>query len=230
MEGDPTNLNLYEELIGLRNHYFESTLADALSKQSAGDPMGAIGILETLVREAPPASQVFTRAATVLSATRAGRVHQLRNLAMEQIQQEQDDLAEKSLREALALAPFDSREIRQELGVLRHRRARAAETEAERSATTGNIEAGVAFLERAQSIEPTQERAQKLAQMQIAMELAAGMAAYNAKQYPDAIFQFKKVLARDPSHSEARRYLTFAQKFSQDSSTDNLNDRFSRLE
>ena len=62
------------------------------------------------------------------------------------------------------------------------------------------------------------------------MEFAAGMAAYNAKEYREAVFQFKKVLARDAAHSEAKRYLGFSQKFAQDTSNEALNDRFSRLE
>jgi len=56
------------------------------------------------------------------------------------------------------------------------------------------------------------------------------MAAYNEKRYSEAVFQFKKVLARDPGHAEAKRYLNFAQKFAQDATTESLTDRFSRLE
>ena len=69
-----------------------------------------------------------------------------------------------------------------------------------------------------------------MARAHTAMEFAAGMAAYNEKRYREAIFQFKKALARDPAHSEAKRYLAFAQRFEQDATTDTLTDRFSRLE
>ncbi len=230
LDSDPTDIVLYQDLLNMRGSYFEGTLGQAQSMRERGDSQGAIRLLDGLLREVPLATEVFTQAANALNAARTQRASQLRQQASEYVQAEEDERAEATLREALTLLPFDSLDIRQELAALRTRRAQAADALAEQSAKEGDLEAGVAFLERAQSITPSPDRARQLLDMQIALEFSAGMNAYNAKEYRDAIFQFKKVLARDPSHAEAKRYLGFAQRFSQDASTDSLNDRFSRLE
>ena len=85
-------------------------------------------------------------------------------------------------------------------------------------------------MERAQTAHPTSERAAKIGRARTALEFSAGMVDYNARRYQEAVFQFKKVLVRDPEHAEARRFLGFAQSFLTDASNNALTDRFNMLE
>lgn len=226
LDADPTALDLYQVLITTREQYVENVLGAAQAMQETGDYTAAIPVLEGLLHDFP----LHNQAAMALAAARLRRAGQLREEALAYVRAEQDDHAETTLRRALTLVPFDSLEIRSELAALRVRRSSAADALADEMLAQGKLEEGVAALERAQAVAQTAERAQKLLKAQIAMELAVGMNAYNTKEYREAIFQFKKVLARDPAHAEAKRYLGFAQKFSNDASNENLNDRFSRLE
>ena len=54
-----------------------------------------------------------------------------------------------------------------------------------------------------------------------------GRRLYDARRYPEAAFQFQKVLSLDPAHEEARRYLDYARGVGSDSS---VTGRFQRLE
>ncbi len=61
----------------------------------------------------------------------------------------------------------------------------------------------------------------------IAEAFTLGNELYQDRQYPAALFQFKKVLRLDPDHVEAQRKVRYTQNFLQNSQ---VNDRFSRLE
>ncbi len=226
LEADPANVEVYEAWTAQREAWMTNALQTAQAQAEQGDAIGAIMALETLLRDDPLRSDVI---AALADATKQ-RVRQLQEQAHALIGQEQEDAAEAALLDALKVSPFDSREIRSQLGSLRTRRSGAADALADALLAEGKLEEGVAALERAQAVNPTPERAEKLLRAQTAMEFGAGMAAYNAKEYREAVFQFKKVLARDPQHAEARRYLGFAQRFAQGTSNETLNDRFSRLE
>jgi tetratricopeptide (TPR) repeat protein len=133
------------------------------------------------------------------------------------------------LRELIVTFPFDL-EAHLLLSGIHETDAAHADEEADALLSQGNLEAGVAALERAQSAHATTDRAAKIARARIALDFTEGLTHYNARRYQEAIFQFKKVLANDPDHSEARRYLGFAQSFLQDASNNALTDRFSMLE
>ncbi len=137
--------------------------------------------------------------------------------------------AEAALKQALTY-DFSSVKIRCALRELYSRRAGEADAEAEKFAASGEPDAAVSAWERAQSVLPTTERAKKIAKALTAAEYAAGLALYHEKRYEQAVFQFRKALARDPNHADAKRYLNFAQKFAQDSATEPENDRFNFLE
>ena len=139
------------------------------------------------------------------------------------------DRAAVLLRELLAAYPFDP-DMHTLLFELNEGQASTADADADALLSKGDLENGVAALERAQNAHPTPERAAKIGRARTALEFAAGLADYNARRYQEAIFQFKKVLVRDPEHSEARRYLGFAQSFLSDASNNALTDRFNMLE
>jgi tetratricopeptide (TPR) repeat protein len=226
LDADPANLELYDTALSQRAAYLENALGAIQAQQEDGDYAGAVAALETLLRDAPLSTEVVS----ALAEVRRLRAEQLHDQVRAFLRAEQDDQAEETLRLALSVVPFHSRELRQELAALRERRSHSADALADELLTAGKLEEAVSALERAQNANPTSERGQKLLRVQTAMEFAAGMTAYNAKEYREAVFQFKKVLARDPAHSEAKRYLGFSQKFAQDTANETLNDRFSRLE
>ncbi len=57
--------------------------------------------------------------------------------------------------------------------------------------------------------------------------LALGLALYGDRQYPAALFQFKKVLRLQPDHREAQQKIAYIQNFLSDTQ---ISDRFGRLE
>ena len=122
-----------------------------------------------------------------------------------------------------------SLDLRRQYAGLNNRRTDEYDREADRLISAGEIEAALSKMELAQSILPTQSRLSKMNWAQNVIEFNQGMSFYNDKRYREAVFQFKKVLARDPDHADARRQLNFAQRFEIDSN-EALNDRFGRIE
>jgi tetratricopeptide (TPR) repeat protein len=221
----PSDAAFAAEVVAARQAWLASRLAHAREAQTAHDYLAALDTLEKMLAVEPREPQATALLADVLS----GRARQLLAEALRLQNAGNAATAEEVLLEALDADPF-CLEARQALSDLRARLCTDADADADRLLAQGDLAAGVAALERAQSAAPTADRAKKLERAQTAMEFAAGMAAYNAKNYPQAIFQFKKVLARDAGHAEARRYLGFAESFAQDASTESLTDRFNRLE
>jgi tetratricopeptide (TPR) repeat protein len=221
VEANPGALAIYEQLTELKQRRKQAALALADERTAVNDYAEALSMLQALLGDDPLDLEIVG-AVIRLRKERAAQLFDSASAA-------HGEAAEAMLREALAVDPTLIA-ARRELAVLRARQTEEADAEAERLLAAGQLEAGVAAAERAQALDPTAVRANKLERAQTALEFAAGMAAYNEKRYQEAVFQFKKALHRDPSHTEAKRYLAFAQRFAQDSATDTLNDRFSRLE
>jgi tetratricopeptide (TPR) repeat protein len=226
LDANPADIEVFLEWGQRFRQWMDGELTKAKSQSDAGDFAAAVVTLEAVIQAEPMA---MIEIVEPLSEARFKRSVQLREEGIERIVSGDREAAEKAWLEAIACCPANI-EARQALAKLRAYRTQEADAEADRLLAQGDLEAGVAALERAQSVAPTAERAAKLNLAQTAMEFAAGMAAYNEKRYSEAIFQFKKALARDPDHSEAKRYLGYAQKFAKDAATDTLGDRFSRLE
>jgi tetratricopeptide (TPR) repeat protein len=226
LDANPADVEVCLEWADKSRQWMDGEIAKAKSQFDAGDYAAAVITLETVIQAEPMA---IVEVVEPLSEARFKRSVQLREEGLERIVSGDSEAAEKAWLEAIASCPANI-EARQDLAKLRAYRTQEADAEADRLLAQGELEAGVAALERAQAVAPTSERAAKLNRATIAMEFAAGMAAYNEKRYSEAVFQFKKALARDPDHSEAKRYLGYAQKFAQDAATDTLGDRFSRLE
>ena len=73
----------------------------------------------------------------------------------------------------------------------------------------------------------TPEVAALLRQCRTAEAFALGNSLYNDRQYPAALFQFKKVLRFNPSHRDALQKIAYIQNFLSDTE---VGDRFGRLE
>lgn len=226
LEFDPADCAGCDRLLTMRAAYLQEGFEEARNRIEHGELAAAIGLLGVLLTEDP----LQTEVAQALRAARLQRSAELIAEAHERSAAGDVGEAEMKLREAIAVAPVGPTPARIELAALFTRHAEAADAEADRLLAQGELQAGLAALERAQSVAASRERAQKIGRAQTALEFATGMTAYNDKRYNEAVFQFKKVLARDPAHSDAKRYLNFAQKFAQDATTESLTDRFSRLE
>jgi tetratricopeptide (TPR) repeat protein len=224
LDAEPANLSLCESLIALRARWQAEGDAALQRRMQAEDYASVIQTADALLAvEANPTWLALQQEAQSRHADLL--------LLQAKAQQASGELeaAENALREAIALAPY-RREIRQSLGALQRERAAAADAQADALLAQGDLENGLAALERAQAILPTPEREAKCARVHTAMEFAFGMAHYHAKRYPQAVFQFKKTLARDPGHAEAKRYLGYAQRFLTDASASSIADRFAHLE
>jgi tetratricopeptide (TPR) repeat protein len=225
LEAAPADAALCEDLFARREAWFAARFAEATTQMEAGDLAGAVGTLEAMQQIEP------LRAAAVALLEKARSEYSRQRLAAAEQAEAAGDFAaaDAALRDAIASAPFLV-EARRTLGTLRARQAELLDAEAEDLLARGEMEAGVAALEKAQALAPSPARADRLERAGIDREFAAGLDGYHQKRYQEALFQFKKVLARDPDHVEAKRYLGFAQKFVKDAAEDTLGERFRYLE
>jgi tetratricopeptide (TPR) repeat protein len=220
----PAEVEACERLLAIRQEQAATLLADARERRDQKEYAAALDALDRLKRVAPEEPEVYSLLAEVRQLWSGAEIAR----AEEAIARGDADGAGEVLRSILAFAPH-SLEARRRLAELDVLRAKEADAEAERLLAAEEREAGLAALERAQRIAASSQRAEKIRRAQIDLEFAEGMRAYNDKRYREAVFQFKKVLARDADHADARRHLNFAQRFEQDSN-EALNDRFGRLE
>lgn len=218
---DPGNATICRQWVEIRERLRRESETQARERMTAEEYTEAISLLEERLKDDP----LDTDRIALLAQARRRRGGQL----LLQAEGAAPDLAEASLLAALEVAP-DLMEARSALHVLRQSRASEADAEADRLLASGDLEAGVAALERAQATAPNADRAARLRRARIDLEFSEGMAAYNAHRYQEAVFEFRQVLHRDPDHAEAKRYLAFAQKFVLDSPNETLTERFRFLE
>ena len=225
LDASPTNADLCDYLGGLRQQWQDHHTTELEKRQQGGDFVGVIELADTMLQTDPYHPTVVTY------RNNASLSYSQQLLSEANLHQQAKDFtaAEVALLEAIRVSPLLSTP-RRALATLRSQSAIAADTEADTLLAKGDLAGGIVALEQAQSLAPTPERAAKLQRVQIAQEFTVGVTFYNEKRYSEAIFQFKKTLAQDPGHTEAQRYLSYSQKFLQDSANDTLNDRFSRLE
>lgn len=225
LDAAPADAALCEDLIARRDAWFSARFAESMAQFEAGDYAGATGTLESMQRVEP------LRAPAVALLEKARWEYGKQRLASAEQAETAGDVtvADAALREAIASAPFLVG-ARRALGTLRARQAQMLDAEAEELLARGELEAAVTALEKAQAMGPSAARAVRLERAQIDREFAVGLDCYNEKRYQEAVFQFKKVLARDPDHAEAKRYLGYAQKFVRDAAEDSQGDRFRYLE
>lgn len=220
----PTEVTACERLIAIQAEQTALLLAEAREFAERQEFAAAAESLERLWAIAPEEPELYT----ALRQNRALREQHEMARADSLLEEGQTEVATAVLTGILSYAPL-SLEARRRLAALEAREVRNYDEEAELLLNAGDYGAALDFLERAQRRAPSSDRAAKIRKSQIALELSVGMAHYNEKRYQEAIFQFRKVLAYDPTHSEAKRYLNFAQRFGQDSN-EAINDRFGRLE
>lgn len=111
-------------------------------------------------------------------------------------------------------------------------RIRAAQTEAwmregDTLLAAGDCDAALELWRRAQSLAPCDALRNRLRAAEAERCMARGLEHYEAQRMAEARFQFRKVLALDPRHETAQRYLGYLEGASSDAA---LADRFSHLE
>lgn len=224
LEANAADHALCEAAVKARDVWLNAALEQA-RKAALSDPDSAVTALMDFLKVEPHEPAVVA----LLLETRKARAAKLFAEATAKVAVGESDSADALLLKAIADDPLRP-DIRQALAALRRKKAEAALAEADRLLAAGSKEEGIAALERVQALLPTPEMARRLAEARTAHEFDAGLAFYNERRYQEAIFQFRKVLARDAAHADAKRYLAYAERFAQDTSTSDLSDRFSRLE
>lgn len=225
LQADPADIACWEQFQKMRSEWNAQQsrrLAELLHEERWRE---ALELLEAQIVFNPMDIGLFQQAIELRHRFANHLLEQARALLTHGAQQE----AEAHLLEALQLVP-ELTEARQLLHSQRTAAADAAQREAEQALASGDTEKALYHLERAQSLDQTAQRAQQIALLQTKLDYEIGKQAYDEGRYPQAIFQFRKVLQRDPEHAEAKRYLRFAQRFVQDAAADTLSDRFRSLE
>ncbi|MDE2126656.1 MAG: hypothetical protein KGJ62_08705 [Armatimonadetes bacterium] len=216
----PTQAPLCRQIEDVQERWLDSVRAECRAATEPDALQLCVGKLAVLEREA--------LAPTALSE----QIAQLRKelaLRLAECAAVSPATADALLLLAVSAEPLNP-EWRIRLATVRQEAADAAEAEADAATASGDHAAEVDALNRAQSVVYTEGRAQRLLRAVIARELAAGMQAYDAREYPQAVFQFKKVLAADPGNAEAAKRLQFAERFMEDTADDGIAERFRMLE
>jgi tetratricopeptide (TPR) repeat protein len=99
--------------------------------------------------------------------------------------------------------------------------------EGEAALAAGREAEAVAAWQRAQAAAPSEALASRLREAEIQRYLRTGVALYGQQRFQEAAFQLRKVLALQPNHPEALRYLAYIGSAGPQSL---LSERFSRLE
>ena len=225
-QANPSVVALSEDYLAYRTAWFdfEFTAVDNSLKES--DPKSAIRILSALLEEDPFSIPAIEK----LRSARMSRADQLIELALNLEESGKFDQAEMNLTEAVAVSPIDIPIARTTLAALAARLAEVSDGNAEQMLMDGNKQGAIEALTMAQAKSPDPVRSARILLLHTELEFEKGMAAYNSRSYTEAQFQFKKVLNLNGAHPEAAKYLEYARRFSQESTTDSLQDRFSRLE
>ena len=224
--GRAEDADLWFEMLRVRSAYFAAELEMADQFEAQSDYPSAIRRCASVI-EADP---LYVPAIERLRALRTARARALQHQASALKQAGSLPEAEMCLREAAAVALPEMVDIHRELAQLCQQQAEELDELSAALAAEGRTAEALDALHRAQGIAAEKGRVIRIIALQIKLEFAAGMEAYNAKKYSEAAFQFKKVLNLDSGNSEAKRYLDFSRKFDRDSTQESLADRFSRLE
>jgi tetratricopeptide (TPR) repeat protein len=131
-----------------------------------------------------------------------------------------------ALEQALQLDPYCS-PAREALARVRTARAAALQQEGDERSVRGELLAAIELWRLAETLAPSQALSERLRSAEVQRCLTRGKAFYEAGRMPEAAFQLRKVLALEPGHEEAQRYLGYAQGAAADNQ---ISDRFSRLE
>lgn len=225
LEECPDDVECWQQFEELKAQWMADVQWELAHLQADGEWEAALTLLQEALALAPYDVALFQQYVKLRQRFAEALLQQAKSL----LQEGQADTVEPLLRKAIHLMP-DLFEARQRLQEFRAGRAQEADKEAKERLERGELQEALACYEHAQAFAPTAERAQTMAALQVQIDFELGKQAYDRSRYAEAIFQFRKVLQREPNHAEAKRYLEFAQRFEQDTLSDVVSDRFRNLE
>lgn len=222
LDADPGHLAACDELIALDDAARARALSEADQLALDGSYAEAIAALDAVASLLPSDPELPTR--------RAGLIEAAERQASEQAglaESEGDpERAVEQWRSFLKLDP-KRRRAREEVGRLNGLLADRWVREGEEALAAGRDEDAATAWQRAQAAKPSEELASRLREIELQRYLRAGVDLYSRQRFPEAAFQLRKVLALQPDHPEALRYLAYIGSSGPQSS---LSERFSRLE
>lgn len=203
--------------------------AEALSTLENGDYPAAVGKLTRYLGIRPGDADACRKLIEAKDALVAARGRTISDALAEANSLAQAGRLEDALSKAEEILQLDFTNVpaRELLGRVEDDLAAKCLADADAALGKGEFAEAVRLLERAAAIRPTSEVRDRIAKARAESAFREGVALYDAKKYPQAAFQFRKVLSVEPENAEARKYLEYAESLRQD---ETIFDRFSKLE
>jgi tetratricopeptide (TPR) repeat protein len=203
---------------GARTFAFEEAQRLAAEARFAG----ALEMLSSAHAVAPADPELSRRWSEILSWAQA-------HAADQAAQAESNRDPERAVAHWLSLLQIDPKCLRgrHEVDRLNRQIANQLTRDGEAAWAVGREEEAMAAWRRAQAASPTEELGARLREAEAECCFRVGVALYGQQRFAEAAFQFRKVLAIQPGHAEALRYLAYISSAGPQSP---LSERFSRLE
>ena len=207
----------------------EATLAAVRQYRAEADAQAAMGLHIEAMAALDAARQLLPADAALFNEWRDARrqaVDALRTEAEGALAADDPAAAAESLARLLELDALDL-DGRRRLAEARSAQAAQLLAAGDDQQRSGDPEGALALWRQAVALAATPEIEARLREGEIAQCMALGKALYEDSRQQEAAFQFRKALALDPNHAEARRFLGYAEDSGRKSL---IEDRFSRLE
>jgi tetratricopeptide (TPR) repeat protein len=222
LERDPACLPAGERLADVEDRVVEERLVAARALAEEGNRGEALALLGETAQRFPYHAGLFAERCRLREAAVAGFQEAAdRSLAA--------DDAESALAALRELLRFDPRHqaAREQLAATQRRMADQLAAEGDACASRRDLAGALERWQKASALAPSPELEGRIRRGEIERSLAAGTALYQHGRFAEAAFQFKRVLALDPQHEEARRYLGYSQSAAGESL---ISSRFRKLE
>jgi len=222
LQAAPHDVSLARELAEVEAGWLERLRLEAQSHAEDGRLLDALQTLEEAAAAFPWDAELFQERLRY----RERALHTCRENARALEEVREWDAARAVWLSALRLEP-GCLELREALARLSVAQAQEYMLAGDQQETFGDLEGALAHWQQALILNECEELRVRLLRAEIARCLAAGIAFYEAQRMPEAAFQFRKVLALDPTHEEAQRYLGYTEGMTADTG---IADRFAHLE
>jgi len=222
LEETPHDLPLARELAEIETAWLERLRREAHEHAEDGRLLDALQTLEEAAAAFPWDADLFQE--RLEYRCRALLACRENAAALEQAREW--EAARAAWLSALRLDP-GAMDIREALGRLCVEQARELMLAGDQHETFGDLDSALAHWQQALALNDAEELRARLLRAEVCRCVAAGILFYEAQRMPEAAFQFRKALALDPTHEDARRYLGYIEGLSGDSG---IADRFAHLE
>jgi tetratricopeptide (TPR) repeat protein len=222
LEENPGLPEVGEKLEEIAERLIESRIAEARAASDEGQLSQALSLLDEAQQLLPYNEVLFEQR----RAQREAAIARLEGEAGQHTAAGDDEDALRLLSELLRLAP-ERTDVRRQVAAVRARIAQGLAGEGDGRAAGGDLAGAMELWQRAQLLSDSPELQDRLRRCVVQRSLEAGRRFYEQQRFAEAAFQFKRVLALEPDHEEAIRYLGYTQGAGRDSS---ISTRFQKLE